>query len=280
MGTMASLSYGLIAATFLVNQIHLATAACTNSTSLLGEQFQILDGVNPLYGAHGASQFQQKLDFISCPSSSKVNCTIPPKTYNITISPQFNISSVSPPLNISTNAPAWERLDAAIEDSHVTQLPADSQDYANIVEFAYEAWLPHGNGSGLHIPTAPTTFSVTTQNITQFANLTIAPGYNMTLTYEAYMASIWAEYDNCDNKSLDGLLIGVITPWYGNNGSFFERSADGNAGLVSTYIIDIQSLNNTVVTPDTKGSGGIGLKAGNGFATALIALGVVGLICL
>lgn len=244
---MVSLSYGLIAATFLVNQIHLATAACTNSTSLLGEQLQMLDGVNPIYGYHVASQFQQKLDFISCPSSSKVNCTIPPKTYNITISPQFNVSSISPPLNISTNTPAWYRLDAAIEDSHVTQLPADSQDYANIVKWAYEAWLPHGKGSGIQIPTAPMTFSVTTQNITQFANLTIAPGYNITLTYEAYMASIWAEYVNCDNKSLDGLLIGVITPWYGSTpwgGSFFERSAGGTAGLVSTYIIDIQTLNN------------------------------------
>ena len=38
------------------------------------------------------------------------------------------------------------------------------------------------------------------------------------------------------------------------------------------------ALINTVVTPDTKDSGGIGLKAGNGFATALIALGVVGSI--
>ena len=94
---------------------------------------------------------------------------------------------------------------------------------------------------------------------------------------------MWAEYDNCDDKSLDGHLIGVMTPWYGLtswNSSFFERSAGGRAGLVSTYVIDIQSLNDTVVTPDTKDSRGIGLKAGNGVAIALIALGVIELICL
>jgi hypothetical protein len=80
------LGYSLV---FLLNQIHLAAAACTNTTGFIHESLETIECTG------GGPNIMSKLDFISCPSSSNVSCELPPKFYTITITPTLNITAAT-----------------------------------------------------------------------------------------------------------------------------------------------------------------------------------------
>ncbi|PGH17397.1 hypothetical protein AJ80_04853 [Polytolypa hystricis UAMH7299] len=261
------LGYSLIVASFMLNQISLATAACTNKTSWIQQSIEAYhsdtsSSVNKVEN----HEIKTQLDFISCPSSGNVSCTLPPKTYTVTVTPRFTISN-----NASVDDSDWESVRDATRASHVLDLPVNSSDSKAIIAYAQEVWRPR---ESFRLLDSPLTLSLTTKNISHYANLTVDPGYNMTLTYITLVASTWVRFAQCENKSMDGALIGAIMPYYVFPPTRIgDREPTRELRIAGEFIVDKKFLNDSV--PDTKDGSGIGLKAGNGWATAYIVLGVL-----
>lgn len=274
------LGSSLIALSFLLTQIHPAAAACTNETAYIMQTIELYnsspkDKDNPPLkdthiGARGRTTTAQ-LAFLSCPSAPNVSCTLPPATYTVAITPRLNISTAGP-----VKGPDYVGLDALIRGSHALDLPLDSPDGKAIVEHIQVGGLPEA-----HLATAPFTLELTTQNISHYADLTVAPGYNMTLTYVTFMATTWVTYAQCENASLDGALIGAMIPYYSfpPDAGSPNRTAN-DTRLAGEFVVDWMLLNDSVPETkdgggETKDGGGAGLKAGSGWAAALVAGGVL-----
>lgn len=252
---VSPIRFGLIVASFMVSQIHLATAACTNTTRYFRNSIQThLEGDR----RYGNYRVKTQLDFISCPSSGNVSCTFPAKNYTFTIAPQFNITGT----NSSLKGLDGEGMDALIDVSHVLDLPLNSSDRKAISEYMEEVWIGRPEW---HLALSPVAVTMTSENISSSVNLTVEPGYNMTLTYAVLTVSTWVRYAQCDNKSLDGSLIGAAVPYY------IKRREDAYAGIAGQFLVDRQFLNDTL----PEDSSGMGLKAGSGWATVLIVFGVL-----
>ncbi|KAL5347461.1 hypothetical protein ACLOAV_007773 [Pseudogymnoascus australis] len=247
--------YGLIFASFMASQIHLATAACTNTTEYFRNSIQTQLGDDRRYGKY---EVTAHLDFISCPSSGNVSCTFPAKNYTFTIAPQYNITGT----NSSLKGLDGEAMDALIDVSHVLDLPLNSSDRKAINGFVEEVWV---GDPEWHLALSPVIVTMTSENISSSVNLTVEPGYNMTLTYAALTVSTWVRYAQCDNKSLDGSLIGATVPYY------IKNRVDAYAGLAGQFLVDKQFLNDTL----PEDSSGMGLTAGSSWATAFIVFGVL-----
>ena len=267
------LGYSLTVVTFLVNQIHFATAVCTNTTNLIAGYYMI--GI--IHG--GPPYFQESvLDFISCPSSQNLSCELKPKAYTITVAPQFNLSAVGNATFEDSNRATADFLQAA---SHVIDLPLNSSDRKGILDVQQAAFPPSINNDGknaIFVFTKPMTFTATAQSVydeisykgRDNSSLTVEPGYNLTLTYVPYLATMWWKFGQCDNKTLDGAIIGVITPY-----SFISPLTNEDFLKAGMYRFIKTPLNDAPPVTDTKDDSGVGLKAWNGWATALIVCGVL-----
>ncbi|KFY42322.1 hypothetical protein V494_02485 [Pseudogymnoascus sp. VKM F-4513 (FW-928)] len=259
--SMAPLGYGLIVASVMVNQIHLAIAACTNTTTFvvnsLSNEVSKPDPYAPFSGGFGV-----KLDFISCPSSGNVSCTFPVRNYTFTIAPQFNISVT----NSSYKDRHGNYIDDMIDASQAFDLPLNSSDRNAINGYMQGFWKTPGPDYPWHLLLSPLTMTVSSKNISSSVNLTVEPGYNMTLTYKSFRASNWVYYTQCDNKSLDGKLIGAIMPYYDTG-----PAGTTNETLAGRFVVNKQFLNDTV----PEDSSGIGSKARSSVATMLIVFGVL-----
>ncbi|KFY14390.1 hypothetical protein V492_02659 [Pseudogymnoascus sp. VKM F-4246] len=260
-GFMAPLGYGLIVASFMVNQIHLATAACTNTTTYVVNSLS-----NPVWDydhyAPFSGKFGVKLDFISCPSSGNVSCTFPVRDYTFTVAPQFNISLT----NSSYKDPNGNYIDDMIYASQAFDLPLNSSDRESINGYMQKIWKTPGADFPWHLLLSPLTMTVSSKNISSSVNLTVEPGYSMTLTYNSFRASSWVYYTQCDNKSLDGKLIGAIMPYYDTG-----PAGTTNETLAGRFVVNKQFLNDTV----PEDSSGIGSGARRGRATMLVVFGVL-----
>ncbi|KFY26344.1 hypothetical protein V493_04145 [Pseudogymnoascus sp. VKM F-4281 (FW-2241)] len=254
---VSPLGYSLIIASFIVSHIHLATAACTNTTTFVYHSIETYVVQEP--------ENNVILDFISCPSSETVSCTLPSKNYTFTIAPQFKISTT----NSSFDEPNF--INAMRDDSHELDLPLNSSDRKAINEYMRGFWEPLDGRRLLAV--SPVTVTVTSENITSSErllgepaiDLTVEPGYNMTLIFKFFRVANWVRYAQCDNKTLDESFIGAIMPYY-NRGPQFTHLR-----IAGTYLVDKQFLNDTV----PEDSSGVGLKAGSVWATTLIVFGVL-----
>lgn len=92
----------------------------------------------------------------------------------------------------------------------------------------------------------------------------------MTLSYVPFMSTTWMHFEQCE-RTLDGALIGIITPYYAYNGP--KTNDTSPRGM---FVVDKMPLNDVPDT-DEKDSSSVGLKAGNGWATALLAFAVLAL---
>ncbi|KFY99927.1 hypothetical protein V498_00414 [Pseudogymnoascus sp. VKM F-4517 (FW-2822)] len=252
---ISPLSYGLIFASFMVSQTHLATAACTNTTTFVYQSIQTqLEGEDRYRNYHDETH----LDFISCPSSGNVGCTFPAKNYTFTVAPQYNISAT----NSSFKDLDWKGLDALMGVSQTLDLPLNSSDRKAINGYIEGVWEGRPEW---HLVLSPIAVTMTSENISSYVNLTVDPGYNMTLTYAALRVTQWVLYEHCDNKSLDESLIGGIMPYY----TIGPR--DTHVAIAGQFLVDRQFLNDTL----PEDSSGMGLNAGSGWETMLILFGVL-----
>ena len=254
------LGYGLIVASFMASQVHLATAACTNTTRF---ESHSLESDNISGRPERRIRVKIHLDFISCPSSRNVSCTLPAKNYTLTIAPQFNISAT----NSSLKDFDWKGTNTLMDDPHVLDLPLNSSDRKAINRYMQGFWEPDDRAYRWHLALTPLTVTITSKNLSSYLNLTVEPGYSMTLAYKSFRATNWVRYAQCDNKSLYGRLIGAIMPYY-NTGPI---QGDTNLRIAGAFGVEKQFLNDTV----PEDSSGIGLKAGSGWATTLIVFGVL-----
>ncbi|KFY00499.1 hypothetical protein V490_01317 [Pseudogymnoascus sp. VKM F-3557] len=258
----APLGHGLIAASFMASQIGLATAACTNTTAYVMDSIQ----TNADEGATtGGPTLVTQLDFISCPSSRNVSCTLPAQNYTVTITPLFNVSTSN-----VTLSQGWEDSQSINSAANFLYLPLNSSDRTAIIEYNQGLWNHNNPDHPWHLSVEPFTVTYSSANISSSVNLTVEPGYNMTLTYKPFRAGTWVRYENCDDESLDGKLIGALFPYYVRNSKEYE-----GLRISGTFFANKQFLNDTVAVPEDKDGGGVGLKAGSGWATTLIMVGVL-----
>ncbi|KFY44261.1 hypothetical protein V495_03549 [Pseudogymnoascus sp. VKM F-4514 (FW-929)] len=213
----------------------------------------------------GGPTLVTQLDFISCPSSGNVSCTLPAKNYTITIAPVFNISSTPNNPNGS-----WESSQSIYASSHVFELPLGTSDRNAIIAYMQSIWDNHSANNRGHLGVEPVTAIYSTANISTEVDLTVEPEYNMTLTYKAFRSASWVRFEKCDDESLNGKLIGAMMPRYTDSR---ENQTDKELRIAGTFWASKQFLNDTV--PEDKDGSGVGLKAGSGWATALIMFGVL-----
>jgi hypothetical protein len=270
----------VLAASILLNHIHLALAVCTNFT-FITNIVEAVDGI--------ANRWTQEVDFVSCPTSLNRPCQIPVGEYNITLPTRLNISSHYGynDTDIWNNRSLegwgnWTRdtpyFDYPSEEaaSYIFNMLSDVSDTESIFNLVADYWAHPPSGYSLQVVKAPLETTVSTRNISQkqwMFNLTAGKGTNLTLYYKPSMVYTWATFSGCDNKSLDGFPIEVVTPYFYTdlNSSMMALSGQWLTKEVSIY---------DEVTTSSKKNVGTALDIKAALTSAFMALGVLSLMIL
>jgi hypothetical protein len=253
-----------LGASLLLHYLNPASAVCTNFT-YLGEALDVLDG--------DTKQYQQKLDFISCPSSLNHSCQITPRDYNITI-PIL--------LNITTNQTFEYRnlIEDIASNSYAFNQSSDVPDVKSI-------WANPPNAGDVGIQTAqePQAITVNPLNVSTLparepgsVNLTVESGYNATLFYNPFMAWTFATFSGCDNASLDGILMEIVAPYF-HPGDWGIQPEPNNTVLAGIFYVATAWLNDSVTTSSKKNAG-VAMRIEKVSIAAMMGFGVMSLMML
>jgi hypothetical protein len=214
----------VLSAAYLLSQLSAASAAGCSNFTYLSAAMNGPDGSSP--------EFEQAIDFLSCPPSSKSDCQLTPKTYTITVQPQINISSTN---NYSTNQ----------DSNSVFNSGSDSTDATALFSSATQLWPSHQLNTTIN---ASITTTVSTMNLSQTYGsnfLTVTKGTNYTLKYHPYTSYMYALVDGCQNQSINGSLVDVIMPYYNANSQV----------LAGKFVSDVVAINTTTKSAASSGTG-------------------------
>jgi Family of unknown function (DUF6060) len=255
----------------LLVQLPGASAGCTNFTFLTYE-LDVPSGF--------LTRFKQKLDFVSCPSSSNRSCQILPRDYNITIPCQLNVSSHQSFVNLSFNDWGVHNIEWAENTSYVFNQSSDVSDSQSIFKFIDDYFA---RTTSLQMIQRPLSTTVSTLNISVVQpklDLAVEMGHNMTLFFNPFMAYTWGTFDGCDNKTLNGFPIEVTTPYFTRFGLSNSNNSDTNTVLAGQFLVEEAYLHDSVPASSTKKSSGIALNIQAASTGALMASGVLGFMLL
>jgi hypothetical protein len=161
----SSLSCFVFAVSILIVQLPFESAGCANFRYIyyaVGVPFEFY------------TRFNQKPDFVSCPSSSNRSRQILPRGYNITVPPQLNVSS-----HQSFNDFNASSVDHEEDTLYIFNQASDISDSESIFKFIADSSAGGFQVIQKLLSTIVSTLNISVAQLT--LNLAVEMGYNLTL---------------------------------------------------------------------------------------------------
>ena len=256
----------VLAASLLITHLRLATAVCTSTWI---DNFG-LDS----WGGGYTNQYQQEVDFISCPSSLNHSCKITPRDYNITIPIYLNITA-----NLTLYLEGLDGLEAIQANTYAFNQSSDPSDVESIFRLSSHSWSNPADpeDGSLYPALAPLSIAVNPSNVStlndtdpRFVDLTVESGWNATLYYNPFITLTMANFSGCDNTSLDVYPMEIVAPY------FYTLHPSNVTILAGRFDVERVWLNDSVATSSKKNVGGtVDLERSSMVALAVFGIALI-----